>query len=201
MKDSKPKIVFATQDKLISRKEELDEVYTVFGIDKSIPSFTSDQTTLSMIVCAHINHAQAYKKYENYILTKLLLGFGCTFTREQLHEPLPKLLDYIKLHKTIKNIEKVDYYWMDIVNIETNEGQVSATWVFLTVETYLYQKGYSLTIKDSKFSQEVKKSEEYVYEKQPMVIHFTNGSREILNSYFDAYCFLIARVSNYQQGT
>ncbi len=196
---TKPKVVWAEQNKIKDYEIQVKQIYQVLGIKTEDVMFSSDMTTLSMIVCSYMNNHKVSNSYAKYILTKLFLGFNIQFSQEDLNKPLVEICERIKTEISADKVfEKVNYYWLDIKFIKQNDDQISTSWVFTLVEQYLYQKGYALEIEDKKFNQQVLELETEVMGPNKIEVVFNSQPSKVFNSLFEVYCFLIARVSNYQ---
>lgn len=196
---TKPKVVWAEQSKIKDYEIQVKQIYQVLGIKTEDVMFSSDMTTLSMIVCSYMNNHQVSDSYAKYILTKLFLGLNIQFAQEDLNKPLVEICERIKAEiPADKVFEKVNYCWLDIKFIKQNEDQISTSWVFTLVEQYLYQKGYALEIENKKFNQQVLELETEVMGPNKIEVVFNSQPSKAFNSLFEVYCFLIARVSNYQ---
>lgn len=196
---TKPKVVWAEQNQLKQYEQQVNQIYQVLGVKAEDVLFSSDMTTLSMIVCAYMNNIQVSSSYEKYICTKLFLGLNVQFEPADLHKPLIEVCKKIKASiPEDKKFNQVDYYWLDIKHINQNQDKISTSWVFTVVDQFFYQKGYALTINDKKFNRQVLELETEVMGSNKMEVVFNSEPSQIFNSLFEVYCFLIARVANYQ---
>lgn len=196
---TKPKVVWASESKIKKYEIQVNQLYQVLGIKTEDVLFSSDMTTLSMVVCSYMNNKQVSDSYEKYILTKLFLGLGIEFQKEDLNKSLVEICEKIKQQIPEEKVfQKVDYFWLDIKYLKQDDDQMSSSWIFTLVDQYLYQKGYALTINDAKFNQKTKELETQIMEPSVVEIVFNSEPAIKLHSIFEVYCFLIARVSNYQ---
>lgn len=193
------KIYIPGSDSLKPYQREITDLYKVFGIDPLSPSLTTDFTTFSMIVGSHFTNTLMDKKYQEFILLKLFLGFGCQVPEALYNQPLSELCKYLQINRTIQTVQEVVKPWLGINSIICGGDKISVNWICLMVENFIYRKGYTNLYDEPKFHAEVKEEEVQIFAGDKVVMTLSDLGEKTFTNLFEAYCFIVARVQNEPQ--
>jgi len=177
---------FENSQKIKKCQEELDVIYDIFELDKTLPSFSSDSTTLGMILCSHQSHESLNRSYTKWILETIKIRSGVVLEEKELDLP------FVKVGNKFSNVQVNGQKkpWLGILRVTAETDEISINYISLIVENYLYQKGMFLQDSSLYGYKQHLENEKEIFANNKVFFYFETTIKQV-NSYFDAYCLCI----------
>lgn len=177
---------FADSQKIKQLQKELNIIYDIFELDKNQSSFSSDETTLAMILCSYQSHESLNRSYIKWLLDTIKFRSGVVLAEQELNCP------FVELASKFSNVQVSHQKkpWLGITKVTSETDEISINYISLIVENYLYQKGMFLQDSSLYGYKQHLENEKEIFANNKIFFYFENTVKQV-SSYFDAYCLCV----------